>query len=151
MRGWLLDTNVIATLIAPGGASKVKTWAGAQPEALLYLSILTLAEYDKGIHGLADDDPRRARYTTYRDAIAARFSGRVLPLEAGTVRRWGAISGRVRRDVGHAPPVIDTLLAATALESELYLATRNVKDVRHSGAAVFNPWKDDSNDFPILL
>jgi len=35
------------------------------------------------------------------------------------------------------------MLAATAIEHQLYLVTRNVKDVRHSGAAIFNPWEDD--------
>jgi predicted nucleic acid-binding protein len=66
------------------------------------------------------------------------------------VLRWGAISGRVRRETGHPPPVIDTLLAATALEHDLYLVTRNVADVQHSGAALFNPWKDDPGAGPLL-
>ena len=62
----------------------------------------------------------------------------------------GQISGTVRRQTGHPPPVIDTLMAATALEHDLYLVTRNVRDVRHSGAAVFNPWEDDPNSAPLL-
>ncbi len=149
MRGWLLDTNVIASLAAPDGAPSVKAWAAAQDEARFHLSILTLAEYDKGVHQLAEDDPRRARYAANRDAIAARFGGRVLSLTDAIVRRWGAIAGRVRRDTGTAPSVIDTLLAATALEHQLYLVTRNIKDVRHAGAAVFNPWKDDPAAFSL--
>jgi predicted nucleic acid-binding protein len=39
--------------------------------------------------------------------------------------------------------VIDNLLAATALESGLYLVTRNTKDVIRTGAVIFNPWEDD--------
>lgn len=147
MRGWLLDTNVIATLIAPRGASRVKLWAASQSESDLFLSILTVAEYDKGIHALPEGDARRVRYAAYRDALAKRFAGRLLMLEAEVVLTWGAISGRVRRDLGHPPPVIDTLLAATAIKHRLYLATRNVRDVRHSGAAVFDPWSDDLRPF----
>jgi predicted nucleic acid-binding protein len=45
--------------------------------------------------------------------------------------------------------VIDTLLAATAVEHRLYLATRNVADVAGSGAIVFNPWTDDPRNFAI--
>jgi len=59
------------------------------------------------------------------------------------VRRWRAISGAVKRATGQTPPVIDTMLAATALEHDIYLVTRNVRDVQHSGAAVFNPWAND--------
>ncbi len=50
MRGWLLDTNVIASLAAPSGAPSVKAWASGQDESRMFLSVLTLAEYDKGIH-----------------------------------------------------------------------------------------------------
>ena len=73
----------------------------------------------------------------------------MLPVSDAVVLRWGAISGRVSRDTGHPPPVVDTLLAATALENDLYLVTRNIADVRHSGAALFNPWSDDPQAFPL--
>ena len=66
------------------------------------------------------------------------------------VRRWGRLSGDIKRASGKAPEVIDTLLAATAIEHDLCLVTRNVKDVRHSGAAIFNPWIDDPRLFAIL-
>jgi len=59
------------------------------------------------------------------------------------MRRWGALAGRIKRETRHPPPVIDTLLAATALESSLYLVTRNTKDVIRTGAVIFNPWEDD--------
>lgn len=45
--------------------------------------------------------------------------------------------------------LIDTLLTATALEHELFLAIRNTRDVLHSGAAIFNPWDDDPVQFPL--
>ncbi|WP_411287809.1 type II toxin-antitoxin system VapC family toxin [Phenylobacterium sp.] len=149
MIGWLLDTNVVAALSAPTGAPSVKAWARAQDEQRFYLSVLTLAEYDKGIHQLADDDPMRAHHAATRDAIEARFGDRVLPTDDAVVRRWGALAGRIKRDTGHPPPVIDTMLAATALQAGLYLVTRNTRDVRHTGAAVFNPWEDQPADFPL--
>lgn len=150
MIGWLVDTNVTAEIISPGGSARVKAWAAGQDEATLYLSVLTLAEYDKGIANLPDDDTRRAIYSTTRDSLAFRFSDRLISVSDAVVRRWGTISGTVRRQTGHPPPVIDTLIAATALEHDLYLVTRNVRDVRHSGAAVFNPWEDDPSSAPLL-
>ena len=149
MRGWLLDTNVIASLTA-STAPSVKDWASGQDERRLFLSVLTLAEYDKGIHQLSEEDPLRVRYSANRDAIETRFAGRILPMTNDIVRRWGAIAGRVKRDTGHPPSVIDTLLAATAIEAQMYLVTRNTKDVLHAGAAVFNPWEDDVADFPLM-
>lgn len=149
MKGWLLDTNVIASLTSPGGAPTVKAWVAAQDEQTLFLSVLSLAEYDKGISQLPEGDPLRARYAANRDAIEARFEARVLPVSNAVIRRWGAIAGRIKRETGHPPPVIDTLLAATALEENIYLVTRNTKDVTGTGAVVFNPWNDDPARFAL--
>lgn len=149
MIGWLLDTNVVGSLMSPAGAPSVAQWAEGQDEERMFLSILTLAEIAKGIHNLAADDPARSRHAGTLGALEARFAGRILPLSDPVVMRWGAISGAVRRDTGHPPSVVDTLLAATAIEHDLYLVTRNVKDVRLSGAAIFNPWQDDPAGFPL--
>jgi len=149
LKGWLLDTNVVAALINPNGAPSVKAWAAGQNEATFYLSILTLGEYDKGIHNLPDDHVDRLRYMAARDALAKRFGERVLSVSDEIIRRWGRISGEVKRTSGHAPAVIDTMLAATAIEHDLYLVTRNVKDTKLSGAVVFDPWNDDPARFPL--
>jgi len=145
--GWLLDTNVVASLTNPHGAPNVKNWAANQDERTLFLSILTLAEFDKGIHNLDPSHPERTRYAAQRDALELRFSGRLLRLTDAVVRRWGVISGETKRRTGRSPKVIDTLLAATALETNLFLVTRNTKHVVDSGAAVFNPWVDDPSLF----
>lgn len=149
MIGWLLDTNVVIELINPKGARRVKDWAASQDENRVFLSILTLGEYDKGIHNVPDDHPLRPRFIAARDALAARFSDRTLSVSDAVVRRWGAISGTAKQLSGQSPPVIDTLFAATAIEHDLYLATRNIRDVRASGAALFNPWDDDPAGFPL--
>lgn len=149
MIGWLLDTNVIASLAAPNGAPSVKAWGRAVDEGSLFLSVLTLAEYDKGIANLPGDDPDTQRFGAIRDALELRFDGRMPPLSDSVVRRWGSISGRVKRDTGDPPPVIDTLMAATAIEADLYLVSRNRRDLQHSGAAVFDPWQDNVAAFPL--
>ncbi len=149
MIGWLLDTNVISEMARPGGDANVVAWAEAQDEDRLFISIITLGEYDKGVNNLAPGDPARARIEASIAALHARFSGRVLSLGDDIVRRWGRISGEIQRVSGRAPPVIDTLLAATAVEHDLYLATRNVRDVRGTGAAVFDPGNDDPAGFAL--
>jgi predicted nucleic acid-binding protein len=149
VNGWLLDTNVIAEVSGAGPDLKVAKWLRSQPEHKLFLSILTIAEYQKGIHHLPVGDKLRPRVQRSVIALETRFSGRILPVSDQIALRWGAISGEVKRLTGHSPSVIDTLLAATALEHGLYLATRNTAHVAHSGAAIFNPWNDDPADFPL--
>ncbi|MFB9950447.1 type II toxin-antitoxin system VapC family toxin [Rhizobium puerariae] len=149
MIGWLLNTNVISALINPNGAPSVKRWAAGQDEDHFFISILVLAEYDKGIENLPPDDVNPYRYAAARDALEDRFGGRILSVTDPIVRRWGDISGKTKLATSQAPPVIDTLLAATAIEHNLYLVTRNVKDTRASGAVVFDPWQDDPSRFPL--
>lgn len=73
-------------------------------------------------------------------ALELRFAGRILPVSNEIVRCWGKISGAAKRVTRQSPPVIDTLLAATAIQHDLCLVTRNVRDVQHSGALVLDPW-----------
>jgi len=147
--GWLLDTNVLSELIRSGCDANVGKWAREQPEDRLFMSVLSLAEYEQGIAKLPPAAPARARLTELMNATESRFSGRVLGLSDAAVRRWGQIGGTMWRLTGQPPEVVDTLLAATAVEHDLYLVTRNVRDVRNSGAAVFNPWSDDPAGFPL--
>ena len=150
MIGWLLDTHVVGALASPSGAPSVRAWAALQDEQRLFLSVLTLAEIEKGIEQLPQGDSARFKHAGTLAAIEARFAGRILPIGDQVARLWGRISGRVKRETGRAPPVIDTMLAATAIEHDLYLVTRNVKDVALSGASLFNPWTDGPERFPIV-
>jgi toxin FitB len=150
VKGWLLDTNVIAEISGAKPDPRVRKWISTQDESTLYLSVLTLAEYEKDIHHLPATDSRRPRLRAAVIALEARFQGRGLSLSNAIVRRWGVISGETKRATGHAPNVIDTMLAATAIENGLYLATRNTEDLLHSGAALFDSWQDDPSAFPIL-
>jgi predicted nucleic acid-binding protein len=145
VNGWLLDTNLVAELARPHPTSRVQAWAEAQDEESLFLNILTLGEYDKGLHDTPSDSQLRLHIAAGIAALEARFADRVLPLTDAIVRRWGVISGTVQRQTGHAPPVIDTLLAATAIEHDLCLVSRNVRDVQHSGVAWLNPWDDGAS------
>jgi toxin FitB len=147
--GWLLDTNVISELNKRTCARRVEAWFLAQSEEFLHLSILTFGEFDKGIDLLDPADARRAQLIGLRDVLEASFADRTLPVSRAVVSRWGRITAQVKRDTGHPPSVVDTLIAATAIEHDLYLVTRNVRDVRRSGAAIFNPWTDDPIGFPI--
>jgi len=151
LRGWLLDTNVLSELARPQPDPNVISWLAAIPEERAFVSVLTLAEIDQGIEALPPADERRARYQCFRDHIEAQFAGRIVSLADDTVRLWGALSGRRRRSYGGKTPVIDVLLAASAQRRNLYLATRNVADVRQLGASAFNPGSDDPAAFPVQL
>ena len=85
MIGWLLDTNVVAELANPHGTARVHVWAAAQDEQRLYLSILTLGEYEKGLHNLPEDSAIRPRIEGALATLETRFAGRLLPVSNAVV------------------------------------------------------------------
>jgi hypothetical protein len=146
--GWLLDTNVVSELGRTRCNPNVTAWAANQSEQDLYISVLTLGEYDKGLHNLPIDSRARCRIEAGIRSIGMQFDGRVLAVSDPIIRRWGRLSGQIQRATGRAPAVVDTLLAATAIEHGLMLATRNVQDVQDTGARLFDPWRDDPESLP---
>ena len=138
MSGFLLDTNVISELVRPAPEPKVVGWVAAADENLLYLSVLTLGEIRKGIMVLRDAS-RRVRLEAWLDSdLTLRFKGRILSIDQAVADRWGRLCASV--EPRSSLPVIDGLLAATALQHNLTLVTRNTKDVEATGTSVFNPW-----------
>ncbi len=139
MSGFLLDTNVVSELVKPRPDPRVTGWIHALHEDLLYLSVLTLGEIRKGIASLGDA-PRRVRLEAWLNSdLEFRFAGRILPIDSSVADRWGRLAAIAV--AAKAPlPVIDGLLAATALQHNLTLVTRNTKDVSNTGVPLFNPW-----------
>ena len=104
MKGWLLDTNVVAEIVRPKPDRKVQSWIVAQPENTLFISILTLAEYQKGLHNLVPGGPILPRLQALVVRIETRFASRILPVSNAIALRLGAISGEVKRLTKHSPP-----------------------------------------------
>ena len=140
MSGFLLDTNVISELIGQGPDPHVVQWVEATDEVLLHLSVLTLGEIRKGIASLPPAKRRTALEAWLGTELRNRFAGRILPIDAEVADRWGYLAAQTRSQKVLLP-VIDGLLAATALQHNLTFVTRNTKDVAGIGVAVFNPWE----------
>ena len=139
MSGFLLDTNIISELIKPKPEAKLTEWVESADEDLLYLSVLTIGEIRKGIVTMEQGRRRIALQSWLETDLKPRFSGRVLAIDEATADRWGAITGDTAAQ-GITVPVVDGLLAATALQYNLTLVTRNTKNLTGTNVQAFNPW-----------
>jgi len=138
--GFLLDTNIISELVKPKPEANVTEWVENTDESLLYLSVLTLGEIRRGIAALPQSR-RRATLEAWLDKdLRARFDGRILVIDQEVADRWGLLTAAARNS-GIVLPVIDGLLAATALEHNLTLVTRDTGQIPSMGVVVFNPWE----------
>lgn len=139
MSGFLLDTNIVSELVRPSPAPRVTSWIVATDESLLYLSVLTLGEIRKGITSLPQA-ARRVMLEAWLDGdLVLRFGDRVLPIDLAIADRWGRLAGSAAARKSPLP-VIDGLLAATALHYDLTLVTRDTTHLATSGVPTFNPW-----------
>lgn len=139
MSGFLLDTNVVSELVSPKPDDKVLHWVEQTDESILFLSVLTLGEIGNGVERLRPGR-RRGRLESWLQVdLPRRFEDRILPVDSAIADRWGAATA-VAAAKGRPVPVIDALLAATALHHELTLVTRSGSDVAGTGVTTLNPW-----------
>ena len=136
---YLIDTCVLSELIKKQPDRSVVAWIQEQDEPALFLSVLTFGELEKGIVKLGDCGRTQQLRDWVDHDLKRRFGGRILPVDYETACRWGAISSTAEK-AGTPMPVIDSLLAATALTHGLTLVTRNTSDVAASNVPLLNPW-----------
>ena len=134
--GYLLDTNVISETRKSRADRGVIAFLSAAEPAGLFLSVLTLGELRKGVAAKRLVDRSIAdQLGAWVDGVETNFADRVLPVDAATARRWGEWSAN------RSLPVIDTLIAATAISHSLTLVTRNTRDVESTGGPLVDPWQ----------
>lgn len=135
---YLIDTNVLSELRRKQPAPQVVIWLEARPRQSLYLSVLTLGEIRKGIERVQEQPRKQLLLDWLEVQLPQYFMGRVLGIDAHTADRWG----RLMADAGRPLPAIDALLAATALQHDLTLVTRNTKDFLGLQVRLVNPWEN---------
>jgi predicted nucleic acid-binding protein len=141
MSGFLLDTNTVSELVSLKPNQRVLDWMEATDENLLYLSVMTLGEIRQGVAALAQSKKRTMLETWLEVDLQSRFAGRVLPIDGAVADRWGWIMAQAQAK-GLTLPVVDGLLAATALQHNLTVVTRNVSDFSVADLSVVNPWEE---------
>jgi predicted nucleic acid-binding protein len=136
VRGFLLDTNVVSALRKAEPGNPVRRWRDEHLDDDHWLSVLVVAELDRGVRLVARRDRASGqRLGRWLDSVVTEFSDRILPVSLPVSRRWAALS------VPDPLPVVDGLLAATAVEHGLTFVTRNARDVARTGVAVIDPFE----------
>jgi predicted nucleic acid-binding protein len=138
---FLIDTNVLSEYNRTGGPDPgVKRWLEKTDRQSQYVSVITLAEIQKGIELLAQGKRRVQLEQWLGQDLEAWFAGRVLPVDRQVAARWASLLAQGAR-AGRPLPAVDSLIAATALAYDLTIVTRNTRDFEGIGATTINPWE----------
>ena len=137
--GYLFDTNILSETWKPKANQGVIEFLRSAEPTSAFISVLTMGELRKGVAAkkLRDPDPNAAtRLAAWVDGLELSFADRILGIDTAIAKLWGEWSGERPR------PVLDTLLAATAVRHDLTLVTRNIRDVRGIPVELLDPWTE---------
>ena len=136
--GYLIDTNVLSELRKGARIdSNVLRWFESVDVHEIYLSVLVLGEIRRGIELLRRRDAVAAeRLEAWLCVVRDEAGDHILPITSEIADYWG------RLGIPDPIPVVDGLLAATALHHNLTLVTRNVRDLARTGVTVINPFEE---------
>jgi toxin FitB len=137
---FLIDTCVISEIIKPDYNENVYLWLTNQGIDDIRLSVITIGEIWKGIQKLPDSAKKKKLSKWFDIDVFEFYNNRILSIEADVIMIWGKLSAELEK-AGKMIPVIDLLLASTALANDLTLVTRNTKDFINTGCKILNPWE----------
>lgn len=140
---YLVDATVLWELRKPRRNANVVGWLADVPPDGLYLSVITIGEVARRITEQRRADPVDAAshaegLQAWLEGLLADYSPRILTVDVAIATRWGRLCD------AHPRLPIEMLLAATALDHDLTIATRNAERYRSSGVPVFNPFRRPS-------
>ncbi|MGM0593041.1 MAG: type II toxin-antitoxin system VapC family toxin [Pseudomonadota bacterium] len=133
---YLLDTVVLSELRKRNRDPAVVEWVGAQRDADLFLSVVTIGEIERGIVQQEGKNPHFAdELSKWLDRVLYLYVDRILTIDLETSRLWGRFSAAVGN---HGP---DLLIAASAVVHGLTVVTRNERHFTPTGVEVLNPFQ----------
>jgi predicted nucleic acid-binding protein len=132
---YLVDANVLSEPTKPAPISKVIDWLSVNERNLVVDSII-LGELCIGILALGPGRKRR-QLEQWFGALIQTIE--CLPWDAAISRRWAELVVALKQK-GKTMPLLDGMIAATALQHDLTIATRNTRDFKKAGLKVFDPF-----------
>lgn len=136
---WLIDTNVISESRRANPSQAVAQWIASIEIQRTFTSAMVIAELVYGAALIDDMFKRNALQAWIDQKVRAWFTGRILEIDEAALVRWRFIR-REREKLKQPAPAVDLLIAATAIESGLGVATRDTKPFIACGLPVLNPW-----------
>lgn len=132
---FLVDANVLSELTKPAPNSRVVEWLTCH-EGDVVVNAVVLGELSVGILGYPAGR-KRASLERWFESVVQTIE--CLAWDAGVSLTWARMVSKLKRK-GLTLPLLDSMIAATALHHELTVVTRNTRDFQRAGVKVVNPF-----------
>ena len=132
---FLVDANILSEPTKKRPDAKVVAWLSANETDFVVDSVI-LGEIVLGIL-LLPRGRKHAQLERWFEAVSDRID--CLAWDAAIGRRWAQLVADLRKK-GQMLPLLDSMIAATALAHGLTVATHNVRDFQKAGVPVHDPF-----------
>lgn len=137
---YLLDTNVLSeTRKIPSGKANpaVHAWFAQTDYKKMFINAAILMEIERGVLQMERKDAAQGRILRqwYENGVLHIFEDRILPIDKQTASLCAALH------IPNKSPENDAWIAASALQHQLTIATRNLRDFASLGVKTFNPFQ----------
>jgi len=116
----------------------VSEWILNAEQSDIFISVFAIGEIRKGIDKL-DAGKKRQQLNEWFQEIMNWAEHRILFFDKASAKNWGTLLARLEIK-GRSLPIIDSMIAATAITHDCAIVTRNVSDFIDMDVLVIDPW-----------
>lgn len=133
---FLLDTVVLSEFRKKERNKGLAQWFSDKQSSELFVSVISIGEIERGIFMQMPKNPEFSLLLeSWLAQILSLYGENILPITTHIAKRWGKLSTERGNDGA------DIFIAATALEYNLTIISRNERHFAHTGARCVNPWE----------
>lgn len=137
----VVDTNVISEFMRAKPDPVVIQWFNKQNSRDLYVTVITLAEIGYGLRLMPTGHKTKILHSRFNGFVARAFEERILEFDMKATDAYIELMAS-RKKMGLPMSIPDGQIAAIANAHRFSVSTRNVKDFKHCGIELINPFED---------
>ena len=133
---YIVDANLLSEATKPDPAPQVLDWLRLNEQNFAVIPVV-LGELEYGIL-LLPASRRKKQLELWFEKI--RSTAHCLDFDSKAASSWAHLLAHLKSK-GHAMPIKDSLIAASAIAHNLTVATRNIRDFKNARVPLINPFE----------
>ena len=133
---YIVDANLLSEATKPDPAPQVLEWLRLNEQNLAVTPVV-LGELEYGVL-LLPASRRKKQLELWFEKI--RSTAHCLDFDSKAASSWAHLLAHLKSN-GHAMPIKDSLIAASAIAHNLTVATRNTRDFKNARVPLINPFE----------